>query len=106
MITFETQRFKEKSAKFSCEYLNNNGDGNERYRWVLKIQQSLKLKRNEDSKLPHGLKKGFTWAFTSMVLTSIVNKMVSLWILPSLKNSSSTCTKQNKQRNVAAKLHT
>lgn len=65
MKTFETQRFKEKSAKFFCEYLNNDGDGNERYRLGFENPTIIVLKRNEDSKLHHGLKKGFTWgAFT------------------------------------------
>lgn len=63
MITFETQRFKEKSAKFFCEYLNNDGDGNERYRLGFENPTIIVLKRNEDSKLHHGLKKGFTWGF-------------------------------------------
>ena len=63
MKTFETQRFKEKSAKFFCEYLNNDGDGNERYRLGFENPTIIVLKRNEDSKLHHGLKKGFTWGF-------------------------------------------
>ena len=63
MKTFETQRFKEKSAKFFCEYLNNDGDGNERYRLGFENPTILVLKRNEDSKLHLGLKKGFTWGF-------------------------------------------
>ncbi|MDH0032527.1 MULTISPECIES: hypothetical protein [unclassified Acinetobacter] len=63
MKTFETQRFKEKSAKFFCEYLNNDGDGNERYRLGFENPTIIVLKRNEDSKLHHGLKKSFTWGF-------------------------------------------
>lgn len=61
MKTYDTQRFKEKSAKYFCEFLNLDGDGNERYRMGFDNPTVYVLLKNEDSKLPAGLSKYLTW---------------------------------------------
>jgi hypothetical protein len=61
MKTYETQKHKEKSSKYFCEYLNNDGDGNERYRVGFENYSVYVLKRNPDSKLPISLSKYLTW---------------------------------------------
>ncbi|KKW78866.1 hypothetical protein AAV96_09650 [Acinetobacter sp. AG1] len=61
MKTYETQKHKEKSSKYFCEYLNNDGDGNERYRVGFENYSVYVLKRNPNSKLPMGLSKYVTW---------------------------------------------
>lgn len=61
MKTYDTQRFKEKSAKYFCEFLNVDGDGNERYRMGFDNPTVYVLVKNEASKLPAGLSKYLTW---------------------------------------------
>lgn len=61
MKTFETQQHKENSKRFFCEFLNLDGDGNERYRVGFENHSVYVLKRNPDSKLPAGLSKYLTW---------------------------------------------
>ncbi|WP_151742787.1 MULTISPECIES: hypothetical protein [unclassified Acinetobacter] len=61
MKTFETQRFKEKSAKYFCEFLNHDGEGNERYRMGFDNPTIYVLKKNSNAKLPAGLSKYLIW---------------------------------------------
>lgn len=61
MKTYETQRHKEKSSKYFCEFLNLDGDGNERYRVGFENHSTYVLKSNPESKLPSGLSKYLTW---------------------------------------------
>lgn len=61
MKTYDTQRHKEKSSKYFCEFLNIDGDGNERYRVGFDNYSVYVLKKNPESKLPAGLSKHLTW---------------------------------------------